>query len=113
MRLERELIGGTVDPENLLVMLQTWQSGDCSNQEAYDGDFQLAMRSIKTRTLVLPSKTDLYFPPEDSEYEVASMSPGIGKLDAFPSIWGHWAGGPGDSEEDVKWLDNHLRAFLA
>lgn len=26
--------------------------------------------------------------PEDSEYEVASMKPGIGKLDVFPSIWG-------------------------
>lgn len=28
---------------------------------------------------------------------------------AFPSVWGHWAGGPGDSEEDVKWLDERLR----
>jgi len=26
--------------------------------------------------------------PEDSEYEVACMQPGIGKLDMFPSIWG-------------------------
>ena len=31
---------------------------------------------------------------------------------AFPSIWGHWAGGPGDSKEDVKWLDNHLKEFF-
>ena len=51
--------------------------------------------------------------PEDSEYEVACMSPGIGTLDAFPSIWGHWAGGPGDSVEDVKWLDEHLRRFFS
>lgn len=28
---------------------------------------------------------------------------------AFPSIWGHWAGGPGSNEEDVKWLDDKLR----
>lgn len=26
--------------------------------------------------------------PEDSEYEVACMAPGVGKLDVFPSIWG-------------------------
>ncbi len=50
------------DPENLLVMLQTWQSADCSLQEPYNGNFEQAMASIKTKTLVLPSKTDLYFP---------------------------------------------------
>lgn len=50
------------DPENLLVMLQTWQSGDISQQEPYKGDFELALRSIKAKTLVLPGKTDLYFP---------------------------------------------------
>jgi hypothetical protein len=30
----------------------------------------------------------------------------------FPSIWGHWAGGPGDNAEDVKWLDDKLREFF-
>ena len=52
----------TEDPENLLVMLRTWQSGDCSLQEPYNGDFEKAMASIKAKTLVLPCKTDLYFP---------------------------------------------------
>ena len=61
------------------------------------------------------------------------MRPGIGELKVFPSIWGHWAGGefscilscatgdrslisrtgPGDSKEDVKWLDDNLREFFA
>ena len=50
------------DPENMLVMLQTWQSGDCSLQEPYNGDFEKSMSSIKAKTLVLPAKTDLYFP---------------------------------------------------
>ncbi len=50
--------------------------------------------------------------PEDSEYEVANMKPGVGQLEIFPSIWGHWAGGPGDSKEDLKWLDEHMRAFF-
>ncbi|MCJ1293193.1 hypothetical protein MMC34_004746 [Xylographa carneopallida] len=101
------------DPENMLVMLQTWQSGDCSNQKPYNGDFEKAMQSIRARTLVLPCRTDLYFPPEDSEYEVANMSPGIGRLEQFPSIWGHWAGGPGDSKDDLKWLDDHLSNFFS
>ncbi|KAH8589990.1 homoserine acetyltransferase family protein-like protein [Bisporella sp. PMI_857] len=96
------------DPENLLVMLHTWQSGDCSKQEPYNGDFKAAMQAIKAKMLVLPGKTDLYFPPEDSEIEVANMQPGVGKVEEFPSIWGHWAGGPGDSKEDVKWLNEKL-----
>jgi homoserine O-acetyltransferase len=52
----------TSDPENLLVMMQTWQNGDVSQQEPYNGDFEKAMASIKAKTLVLPAQTDLYFP---------------------------------------------------
>ncbi|RMZ31809.1 hypothetical protein D0859_04065 [Hortaea werneckii] len=106
----KELI--ETDPENMLVMLHTWQAGDCSNQEPYQGDFAAAMRGIKAKALVLPCKTDLYFPPEDSEIEVNHMRDGIGELKVFPSIWGHWAGGPGQSAEDVKWLDERLREFF-
>ncbi|CAI6097206.1 unnamed protein product [Clonostachys chloroleuca] len=95
------------DPENLLVMLHTWQAGDISKQEPFNGNFEKALGSIKAQTLVLPSKTDLYFPPEDSEYEVSCMSQ-VGKLDVFPSIWGHWAGGPPGNMEDVRWLDERL-----
>ncbi|KAK5170842.1 hypothetical protein LTR04_002919 [Oleoguttula sp. CCFEE 6159] len=79
----------------------------------YNGDFEAAMRGIKAKTLVLPGKTDLYFPPEDSEIEVENMSSGVGEMHPFPSIWGHWAGGPGQSTEDVKWLDGKLKDWLA
>ncbi|KAI7227320.1 homoserine O-acetyltransferase [Hortaea werneckii] len=100
------------DPENMLVMLHTWQAGDCSDQEPYKGDFAAAMKGVKAKALVLPCKTDLYFPPEDSEIEVKHMREGIGELKVFPSIWGHWAGGPGQSAEDVKWLDERLHEFF-
>ena len=49
------------DPENMLAMLYTWQAGDCSDQEPYNGDFDAAMKGIKAKALVLPGKTDLYF----------------------------------------------------
>lgn len=80
------------DPENLLAMLYTWQSGDCSAQEPYNGYLEKAMKGIKAKALVLPGETDLYFPPEDSENEVMSMNEGVGRCIPFPSIWGHWAG---------------------
>lgn len=88
--LEAVLANSYVDPENLLTMLHSWQAADCSDQEPYNKDFELAMRSIKAKTLVLPGKTDLYFPPEDSDYEVQNMTKGIGACIPFPSIWGHW-----------------------
>ncbi|KKZ65104.1 homoserine O-acetyltransferase [[Emmonsia] crescens] len=100
------------EPENLLVMLQTWQNGDISKQEPYNGNFEAALKGIKAKALILPSKTDLYFPPEDSEYEVANLQPGIGELDVFPSIWGHWAGGPPGSKEDMMWLNDKLDQFF-
>ncbi|PMB66193.1 Homoserine O-acetyltransferase [Beauveria bassiana] len=100
------------DPENMLHMLHTWQAADCSDQPPYNKDLEKAMAGIKAKTLVLPGKTDLYFPPEDSEYEVKYMSEGRGKCIPFPSIWGHWAGGPGSNPEDVKWLDDKLKDFL-
>lgn len=101
------------DPENMLVMAHTWQAGDVSQQDPYNGDFKKAMQGIKAKALVLPAKTDLYFPPEDSEIEVQNMRPGVGELKVFPTIWGHWAGGPGQSTEDVKWLDDNLREFFS
>ncbi|KAI5459430.1 Alpha/Beta hydrolase protein [Mariannaea sp. PMI_226] len=101
------------DPENLLVMLRTWQAGDVSKQAPYNGNFEEALASIKANTLVLPAETDLYFPPEDSRYEVSCMDASRSKLDIFPSIWGHWAGGPPGNMEDVKWLDEKLAKIFS
>jgi hypothetical protein len=75
------------DPENMLVMAHTWQAADCAAQEPYGGDFNMAMKGIKAKALVMPSQTDLYFPPEDSEIEVKGMREGVGRLEVFPSIW--------------------------
>lgn len=41
------------------------------------------------------------------------MSPGVGTLDVYPSIWGHWAGGPPGNMDDVKWLDERLAKLFA
>jgi homoserine O-acetyltransferase len=99
------------DANNLLAMLWTWQNGDISDNELYRGDFRKALSSIKAKAYVMPGRTDLYFPPEDSEVEVANMP--NAKFIAFESIWGHFAGGPGTSVEDVKFLDGKLKELLA
>ncbi|KAH8892172.1 homoserine acetyltransferase family protein [Thozetella sp. PMI_491] len=103
----------TNDPDDLLVMLQTWQLADISATPQFSGVLETALRSIKAKVLVAPGETDLYFPPEDSRYEVENMAPGRGTLAVIRSTWGHWAGGPGDSKEDWKFLDIEMgRLFL-
>ncbi|GGC46875.1 alpha/beta fold hydrolase [Chelatococcus reniformis] len=99
------------DANNLLTMLWTWQNGDISDNDLYKGDFQAALAAIKARTFVMPGQTDLYFPPEDSASEVAGMP--NAELIPVPSIWGHFAGGPGTNPEDVRFLDRKLRELLA
>ena len=54
-------------------MLWTWQNGDISDNELYNGDFKKALGAIKAKAYVMPGQTDLYFPPEDSQFEVANM----------------------------------------
>ena len=98
------------DANNLLTMLWTWQNGDISDNELYNGDFKKASGAIKAKAYVMPGQTDLYFPPEDSQFEVANM-PNANLL-PVPSIWGHFAGGPGTNPDDVKFLDNALKELL-
>jgi homoserine O-acetyltransferase len=99
------------DANNLLTMLWTWQNGDISANELYGGDFKKALGAITAKAYVMPGRTDLYFPPEDSEFEVANMA--NAELVPFESIWGHFAGGPGLSQVDVKFLDDKLKELLA
>ena len=99
------------DANNLLTMLWTWQNGDISDNETFQRDLDKALGAIKAKAIVMPGQTDLYFPPEDSEYEVSKMP--NAELRPMPSIWGHFAGGPGLNRTDVEFLDKALKELLA
>ena len=98
------------DANNLLAMLATWQAADISNDARFDGDFAKALAAITARAIVMPCRTDLYFPPEDSEIEVAQMPDA--ELRVIPSVWGQMAGG-GINPEDAMFSDAALRDVLA
>ena len=98
------------DANNLLAMLWTWQNGDIGANEMYGGDFRRALGAIKAKAFVMPGQTDLYFPPEDSEIEVAHMP--NARLITIPSVWGHFAGGPGTNPVDVAFIDAKLKELL-
>jgi homoserine O-acetyltransferase/O-succinyltransferase len=75
------------DANDLLAMLWTWLHGDISDNPLYRGNYELALRSITARTIILPGQYDTYFPPSDSETE-ARFIPGA-ECRPIPSIWGH------------------------
>jgi homoserine O-acetyltransferase len=125
-RLEREVLGvpsmeafltqawepsfQAHDANNLLAMLATWQAADISDDPRFDGDLARALAAITARAMVMPCRTDLYFPPEDSEIEVASMPNAEPRV--IPSVWGHMAGG-GLNPEDARFIDAALAELLA
>jgi len=99
------------DANDLLTMIRTWQNADISNNHLYNGDFRGALNSIKAKAIVMPGRTDLYFPPEDNEIEVALMP--NAEFRPIETIWGHLAGGPGFNPVDSKFVDDALKEILA
>ncbi|KAG0704479.1 Alpha/Beta hydrolase protein [Suillus ampliporus] len=96
------------DANDMIALVNTWQKGDISIIRD-GGDYEKALRSIKAKGLIMPSKTDLYFPPEDSETEVSHLRDA--KLHVIPSIWGHVAGGSGNPV-DVAFISEKIKEFL-
>jgi homoserine O-acetyltransferase len=45
----------------MLTLLNTWQTGDISKVRD-NGDYEKALKGITAKGLIMPSKTDLYFP---------------------------------------------------
>ncbi|MET1132551.1 MAG: alpha/beta fold hydrolase [Aeromicrobium sp.] len=79
------------DANDLLAMMDTWQSGDVGRGRP--GGYAGALASITARTIVMPSTTDMYFTVADSAIE-AGLVPGA-ELRPLESELGHVAGRPG------------------
>ena len=100
----------SLDANNILAQIRTWQQSDISANDLYSGDFEAAFAAIAARAIVLPGATDTYFPAKDSEEEVAHMP--NAELRPIPSIWGHWAGS-GKNPADSAFIDQALKDLLA
>ncbi|KAI0485034.1 Alpha/Beta hydrolase protein [Xylariaceae sp. FL0804] len=106
---------GAWDAHDLLCLLQTWQRGDISqlgpDDDEHRGDLPHALARIKAKALIMPSRTDMYFPPEDSEEEFKHLRDG--RLRVIESIWGHMGGGGGGTAEDNEFIKKEIVQFLA
>jgi homoserine O-acetyltransferase/O-succinyltransferase len=98
------------DANDLLAMLFSWERADISNNHLYAGDLPRALAAIQARTIVMPSSTDLYFPPEDSALEVRHLR--YGELRVLHSDWGHIAGRPDRNPRDAAVVESALRDLL-
>ena len=79
------------EANDLLGMLATWQAANISENQKFEGDFDSALGAIKSRAIVMPSSTDLYFRVADSQNEVSRMP--NAELRVIDSNLGHIAGG--------------------
>jgi homoserine O-acetyltransferase/O-succinyltransferase len=108
--LDRDLPANMCDANDLLAQFATWEVADISDNDKFGGDFPAALRAIAARAIVMPSRTDLYFPPEDSEIEVSHMP--NAELRVLPSVWGHRAASPGGDPADIAFFDAAIGDLL-
>ena len=99
------------DAHDLLASLETWMASDISDNEIYQGDLGRALGAITARSMVMPSRTDLYFTPEDSAMETAQMP--NAEYRPIESIWGHRAGNPALSPADEATLRQAVSDLLS
>ncbi len=99
------------DANNLLAKVWSWQHADISDNDVYRRDLAKALGAIKARAIVMPSRHDAYFPPEDNAAEVALMP--NAELRIFESPWGHCAGSPGRLPAFDRALDLAAGELLA
>ena len=100
----------SADANNYILQAHTWEQHDVGGTPGFNGDVEMALRSISAQVLYMPSETDLYFPLADAKYE-AQFIPHVTLL-PIPSLWGHPAGA-GASPADKAFLNQAIAKFLA
>ena len=104
---------GSIDANDLLGMLNTWQMGDIGKHEKFSNNTKEALANINCPALVMPSSTDLSFPARNNIPEVKAMP--NAELRVINTKYGHLAGGMSTaltSQEDVIFIDKNIREFL-
>ena len=100
------------DANDLLAKLDTWQRGDISANDLYQGDFERALGAIAARAILVPCTTDLYFPPEDNAIEARHMP--NADLRPYASPWGHCVASPSRQDSDfMQFLNGGVAELLA
>ena len=109
--LDANWSGKGSDANDLLALTWTWQHGDITDYYPEDGgNLGETLARIKAKCFVMPARTDQYFPPEDSEFEVKHLK--TCELRVIETIWGHLAGGESGTKEDNLFIAEHVGRLL-
>jgi len=98
------------DANNLIAQLWTGQHADISANSRYDGHLGNALRAIKADTIIMPSSSDLYFPPDDAAQEAGQIP--RAELRILNTPWGHVAG-EGLNDDDTRLIEQAIAQLLA
>lgn len=98
------------EPNNLLSQLHTWQTADLGASPGFEGDTARALASIKAKAMLTPGQTDLYFPPEDMQWEAEQMADA--ECRPIPGPWGHFSE-VGIDPDCNRFLGQAIRDLLA
>ena len=71
----------------------------------------MALQAIAARVLLVPARTDLYFPVADNADEMAHLR--HAELRPIPTIWGHRGGNPLAIPDDLAFLRKAVADWLA
>lgn len=77
----------SLDANDMLSQVHTWQDADLAATPGYDGDLDRALGDIRAKAFLCPGEHDLYFPPEDMAREAEQMRDAELRLLRGP--WGH------------------------
>jgi homoserine O-acetyltransferase len=99
------------DIENLKALIYTWQTGDISDNPKYNGDFNLALKSISANIYILSPENDLYFPKEDNMDEVKIIGKDSVQHIIILGNYGHFAGG-GINIDDINFINSIILKIL-
>jgi homoserine O-acetyltransferase len=95
------------DPDDLLLQLGAWQAHDIAGGH---GNTEAALQAIQARAIIMPNEKDLYFPPEDSAWEVERLRDA--ELRVISGDYGH-VGGLGFLAEPTRFIDQALEDMLS
>jgi homoserine O-acetyltransferase len=102
---------GSGDANDQLLLLWTWQNGDITHSYPEDqGNLAKTLGRIKARCLIMPSRTDGFFPPQDNQVEMKHLA--HGKFRCIASMYGHLAGGGLGTKDDTDFIIMEIEQFL-
>lgn len=96
---------------DLYAQATTWLHSDISANALYDGDLVRALNAITARVLLMPARTDLYFPVADNAADTPHLA--HVELRPIPTIWGHRGGSPVDNPQDLAFLRKAVQDCLS